>query len=194
MLKFAFVAGAMMLATTGAMAQESGLRCPSPGTKLERTNQPTLTYRGTDPLSPLICIDGAKQARFLGYWSTNSGFFSAGGKQLLTAFSAARSGPSQVVEIEYFGRNRNGDSTHVKEQWQILGTERVSVPAGDFNAIKVSRFYNIVATNYKYTEIVWIDQSSGAPVKSQVTHLNGIMSADVVDWQAAEVATRSHNS
>ncbi|WP_198368151.1 hypothetical protein [Roseomonas sp. KE0001] len=194
MLKFALVAGALMVASTGLSAQEASLRCPAPGSKVERTNLPTITYRGADPASPLICLDQARQPRFLGYWSTQSAFFNAGGKQLLSTFAEWKGGPSRVVNIDYFGSDRYGNSTTVNEKWQILGQEQADVRAGSFDAIKVRRAYSVVGTSYTFTETLWIDRASGMPVKSVVDHLNATMSPDVTSWQATEVITRSSGS
>lgn len=195
MLKFAFVAGALMVASTGLSAQEASLRCPAAGSKVERTNLPPIAYRGADPASPLICLDQARQPRFLGYWSTQSAFFNAGGKQLLSTFADWKDGgPSRVVNIDYFGSDRYDNSTTVNEKWQILGQEQADVHAGSFNAIKVRRIYYVVGTSYTFTETLWIDRASGMPVKSVVNHLNATMSPDVTSWQATEVITRSSGS
>lgn len=195
MLKFAFVAGALMVASTGLSAQEASLRCPAAGSKVERTNLPPIAYRGADPASPLICLDQARQPRFLGYWSTQSAFFNAGGKQLLSTFADWKDGgPSRVVNIDYFGSDRYGNSTTVNEKWQILGQEQADVRAGSFDAIKVRRAYSVVGTSYTFTETLWIDRASGMPVKSVVNHLNATMSPDVTSWQATEVITRSSGS
>lgn len=191
MLKFVLMAGALMAASTGAWANEANLRCPAPGSKVERTNLPTITYRGADPASPFICLDQARQPRFLGYWSTQSAFFNAGGKELLSMFAEWRGGPSRLVEIEYFSTDRYANSTTAREQWQILGQERVDVPAGIFSATKVRRIFSIVGTSYTFTETLWIDQASGTPVKSAVDHRNAVMSPDVTNWQATDVITRS---
>lgn len=194
MLKFALVAGALMVASTGLSAQEASLRCPAPGSKVERTNLPTIAYRGADPASPLVCLDQARQPRFLGYWSTQSAFFNAGGKQLLSTFAEWKGGPSRVVNIDYFGSDRYGNSTTANEKWQILGQERVDVHAGSFDAVKVRRIFSIVGTNYVFTETLWIDRASGTPVRSVVDHMNATMSPDVTSWQATEVITRPSGS
>jgi hypothetical protein len=194
MLKFVLVAGALMLASTGLSAQEAGLRCPAPGSKVERTNLPTIGYRGVDPASPLVCLDQARQPRFLGYWSTQAAFFNAGGKQLLATFGEWQGGSSRVVNIDYFGSDRYGNSTTANEKWQILGQEQVDVHAGSFDAVKVRRIFSVVGTSYVFTETLWIDRASGTPVKSVVDHMNATMSADVTNWQATEVIARSSGS
>ncbi|HWX48205.1 MAG TPA: hypothetical protein VNZ61_09140 [Roseomonas sp.] len=194
MLKFAAFTGLMMMASTALSAQEVNLRCPAPGAKVERSNLPTISYRGAAASSPLICLDQTGQPRLLGYWSTQAGFFSAGGKELLSAFSEWKGGPSRVVSVDYFGTSRYADSTTVNEKWQILGQDKVDVAAGAFDAIKVRRIYSVLGSTYKFTETVWFDRATGMPVKSVVEHRNSTMSPDVTNWQATELITRTSGS
>jgi hypothetical protein len=191
MLKFLFALGGLLAMTAPLSAQEATFKCPDAGTRVERTDAPALTFRGASTSNPLICVDALGQERFLGYWRAADGFFRAGKDTLLRNFT---SGAGGVSTINYFGSNRVAESIYINENWQILGPERVSVIAGSFEALKVQRQYWITGTNYRFTETVWFDRATGAPVKSTVDHRNAIMSSDVISWQATEVLTRRAGS
>lgn len=184
MLRRILVVGLLVGASLSIPAQAAPLRCPDQGTRVERTNVGGLAWRGPSNAGPLICVDQSGASRFLGYWRTSDPFYASGGSELVREFMNAGDGPGRPVQIRYFSQNRNVDSVMVWESWQVLGRDRVDVVAGSFDTTKVERQYWVMGTNYRYTETVWFDRASGAPVKSEVEHRNAIMSPDVVSWQA----------
>jgi hypothetical protein len=191
MLRQLVAIGVLFGVPAAASAQEANFRCPEHGTRVERTAGPTLAYRGADANSPLLCLDQIGEARFLGYWRASDAFYRNGGDALTQAFMEAGTEPSRPVRIKYFTTSSlTRDSIMVWETWQMLGRERVDVPAGSFDATKVQREFWVMSSTYRFAETVWFDRATGTPVKSMVEHLNFFMSPDVINWQAVDVQRR----
>lgn len=192
MLRIAVMLGALTLAPTFAQAQNqpAGYRCPASGTVLERTRGDAISYRG-DGQAPFVCATSTGVQRFLGYWPASDTFYRTGRADLERMMTAVLAGGTAApVRIPYFSHSAVGYiPISVMETWTARGVERVSTPAGTFEALRVEREFQVVDSVYRYKQILWIDRRSNAPVRVEVEHLNGIMAATIFSWQAAAINT-----
>ncbi|WP_421989165.1 hypothetical protein [Roseococcus sp.] len=183
---------AAVLATTGgaAFAQGGGdtwqFRCPTAGTTVEQSTGAALRYRAAG--TPGICNVGGQQ-RLLGYWSMREGFQEAGGARLAAAFAQGVDlGRAAPVSFEYFGPNRYAISSHYQETWSAAPGGAVTTPAGTFDTVKVMRAFQVVGVTFSYTQTVWFDRATNAPIQARVEHLNPVQAPTLVNWVATDVA------
>lgn len=174
-----------MLAAAPAAAQQSGwqYKCPEAGTTVERSIGDTITYRGTDSRDPMVCLVGGGQRLALGVWGAEEALWRNG----RTGIAALVGGQAAERRFDYFSVGRDSTSTHVYETWRAAGSDRVTVPAGTFDAIRLQRNFQIAGITYSYVQTVWIDRASGVPVKAMVEHTNAVMAPTLVSWEATDV-------
>lgn len=192
MFRIAMLIGAMASLPALAQAQSQGAadayRCPTAGMTIERTRGESFTYRGQGQ-APFVCTTSTGVPRFLGYWSVSENFYRTGRADLERMMTTALSGgrPAPVL-IPYSSHSSVGYiPISVAETWTVPGAERVSTPAGAFDALRVERVFQIVDSVYRYKQTLWVDRQSGIPVRVEVEHLNGIMAANIFSWQAASI-------
>lgn len=175
-----------MLAAAPALAQPSTWRfsCPEPGTTVERTAGGTLTFRGTDPNDPFVCLAGGGQRLVLGIWAPGDRLYVNGRAHLNALLTGA---PGGERRFDYFSLGRDSTSIHVYETWRFAGFEPVRVPAGTFDAVKLQRRFDIAGSTYTYTQTVWLDRATNAPVKVAIAHMNAVMAPTLFDWEATEL-------
>jgi len=190
MFRIAMLIGALagLPAIAQAQSQAEVYRCPTSGITLERTRGDSFTYRGQGQ-APFVCPTTTGVQRFLGYWPVGETFYRTGRADLERMMTTALSGGrSASVLIPYASHSAIGYiPISVQETWTVRGSERVNTPAGQFDAIRVERVFEIVASVYTYKQILWVDRQSGVPVRVEVEHLNGIMGAQIFSWQAANI-------
>ena len=193
MFRVAMLAGVLASVPALAFAQQAsgGYSCPTAGSSLERTRGDDITYRAGAP-APFVCATTTGTQRLLGYWSTGEAFYRNGRpeleRMLNTAFTTRQ--PAQAT-FTYFSHSAIGYiPNRVQESWSVPGVERVSTPAGDFEAMRVERVFHVMDTLYRYRQTLWVDTRTGTPVRSEVEHTNGIMAAHVFSWRAAQIEAR----
>lgn len=189
--------GAAMLAAApaAAQAQQWQYRCPAQGTVVERSEGGSLSYRGQDASDPLVCITTNGQRRFLGYWPAQEAAYRAGRAQLTRLVSEAAVGRiGQSESFNYFAPGRDSNTVHIFETWRIGGIGRVDTAAGNFDAVRLDRNFQIAGVTYDFDQSVWLDRASGAPVKAEVRHLNMVMAPSLFSWEALELRARSQQS
>lgn len=193
MIRTSLMAATAMIAfgSGAALAQGGGdatwqFQCPAAGTMVEQSTGSTLRYRAAG--APGTCNVGGQQ-RLLGYWSVREGFYQAGGAQLAAAFSrgvdVAR---MQPVTFDYFGPNRYGISTHYQETWSTAPGGSVTTPAGTFDTVKVVRGFQVIGAIFSYTQSVWFDRATNAPVQARVEHRNPVQAPSLVNWVATDIS------
>lgn len=184
MIRSIVLAGAV-LAAAPAAAQQSGWRfsCPEPGTAVERSIGDTITYRGSAPNDPLVCVADRGQRLALGVWGVDEALW-RNGRASLTALA---SGQATERRFDYFSLGRDSNSIHVYEAWRLAGSGPVTVPAGTFDAVRLQRNFQIAGITYNFTQTVWLDRATNVPVKVLVEHMNAVMAPTLVSWEAAEV-------
>lgn len=177
---------AITLAAGVANAQTSPWRfsCPEAGTAVERSTGDTVTFRGADPSDPFACRVGSGQRLVLGVWAPGDRLYQNGRAQLTSLLAGAAGGERR---FDYFSLGRDSNSIHIYETWRLAGFGPVRVPAGVFDAARLERRFEIGGTSYTYTQTVWIDLATNAPVKVSVDHLNGVMAPTLVSWEATEL-------
>lgn len=190
----AAVAGALAAASAPALAQQQPFRCPAAGTVVERTNGPNLVFTSPDPADPLVCRGRHGQRLFLGYWDAQSPAVTAGRAELARVFGGAASPGATTRPISFFASGTYMDSVRIEETWRMVGVEPVQVPAGSFEALRVERHMSVPFSTYSFTEAVWLDRRTGAPVKASVSHTNAVMAPSVTNWSATEVNAPSSQS
>ena len=135
------------------------------------------------------------QQRFLGYWSVGENFYRAGGTRLGQLASAGVSGAgTRPVSFDYFAPGRDHNSIHAEETWRVAGSGAVTVPAGTYDAVRVERRFQVVGSTFAYTQTLWFDRTSGAPVKAKIEHLNPIQAPTLVNWEATEIRSPSRQA
>lgn len=160
--------------------------CPTAGTTIEQSNGNALRYRSAGTL-PATCHVGGQQ-RLLGYWSVREGFYEAGGGRIAAALARGIDlARVQPVTFEYFGPNRFNISSHYQETWSAAAGGRITTPAGTFDTVKVTRQFQVVGVVFSYTQSVWFDRATNAPVQARVDHLNNVQAATLVNWVATDV-------
>ncbi|MDN3568864.1 hypothetical protein QWZ14_31180 [Paeniroseomonas aquatica] len=174
-----------------AQAQGYQFRCPAPGTVVEQSTGSRLAYRGPDANDPMVCTMANGERRAFGYWAAGSPFYRSGRTQLARLVSGSVGPASKEERLDYFSLGRDSNSVHFYEAWRVAGTGPVQVVAGTFDTLRLERRVQIQNTAFSYTETVWLDRASGAPVKVQVDHLNGFMAPSLTSWEATEVRTRT---
>ena len=185
MIRAMTIMGAMLMAAPVA-AQQSGWRfsCPEPGTVVERTEGGTIVFRGADANDPFVCLAGGGQRLVLGIWAPSERQYVNGRAHLASLLSGP---PGGERRFDYFSAGRDSTSIHVYETWRHAGFERVRVPAGAFEAVKLQRRFEIAGVTYSYLQTVWLDRATNAPVKVKVDHTNAVMAPTLFDWEATEV-------
>lgn len=175
-----------MLAASPVAAQQSDWRynCPAPGTAVERSIGDTITFRGADANDPLVCLVGGGQRSVLGVWEPGERQY-VNGRAHLTSLLAGPPGGER--RFDYFSLGRDSNSIHVYETWRLAGFGPVRVPAGTFDAVRLQRDFQIAGVTYNYTQTVWLDRASNAPVKVLVEHMNAVMAPTLVSWEATDV-------
>ncbi|TCH96831.1 hypothetical protein EJV46_19880 [Roseococcus sp. SYP-B2431] len=164
-------------------------QCPAAGTTVEQSSGAALRYRAA-AAAPATCNVGG-QPRLLGYWSVREGFFQAGGARLAAAFSQGVDlNRMEPVTFEYFGPNRFAISTHYQETWRAAPGGAVTTPAGTFDTVKVTRDFQVIGAVFSYTQSVWFDRATNAPVQARVEHLNPVQASTLVNWVATDVSRR----
>lgn len=193
----ALAAAAGAAAAAPAAAQEPArggggadwqFRCPAPGTAVEQSTGASLRYRGPDAKHPGSCTLADGQRRLLGYWRVGEAFYRAGGKQIAERVAAGvPAGGTAPVTFDYFTNSRTNESIHVQETWRVAGTGPLTTPAGTFDTARVERRFQVIGATFAYTQTVWFDRATGAPVSARVEHLNPIQADTLVNWVATEV-------
>ena len=62
--------------------------------------------------------------------------------------------------------------------------------AGNFDAVRIDRNFQIAGVTYYFDQSVWFDRASGAPVKAEVRHLNMVMAPSLFSWEAIDLRAR----
>lgn len=189
----ALAASAALVPTTGSAQTAGGdtwqFRCPAAGTVVEQSTGAELKYRGEAANNPGSCMLQNGQRRLLGYWQVSEGFYRAGGKEIAArvAGPGVNAAGTQPVTFDYFTNNRTNESIHVQESWRVAGSGPLTVPAGTFNTVRVERQFRILGSAFAYTQTVWFDRATGAPVSARVEHLNAVQAPTLVNWVANDV-------
>lgn len=176
-----------------AAAQAGGdvwqFRCPAAGTVVEQSTGSQIKYRGEAPNSPSSCMLQNGQRRLLGYWQVGEAFYRAGVREIAQRVSGSgvNAAGTQPVTFDYFTNNRTNESIHVQETWRVAGSGPLTVPAGTFDTVRVERRFQVLGSNFTYTQTVWFDRASGAPVSARVEHLNAVQGPALVNWVANDV-------
>ncbi|WP_372622871.1 hypothetical protein [Falsiroseomonas sp.] len=166
--------------------------CPAPGTVIYRRRSDTgqqiapLHYQRSEPGRPCVVSFGG-----------NHGFLDVLGLRSLSQEHAARIGAamSQLFPLDVGKRssvllagegNRSGNSAWLF-QFEVLRRERVSVPAGSYDAFVVKLTESGISDNMALVErAAWIVPDSFHPVR--VTHrLTRGLDAGNVDWEATRI-------
>lgn len=186
MFRAALVIGLLASGSAFAQSPQGNYGCPREGTTLDRTPGERITYRGPSS-APYVCGTATGAQRFLGYWATTEAFYRNGRAQLENMLNVAYTGGNPApVELFFSGHSSVGYiPISIRETWTVRGTEPVSTAAGQFEALRVERRFQVVDSVYAYTQTLWIDRRTNLPVRANVQHLNGIMAGHIFSWQAA---------
>lgn len=162
--------------------------CPVSGTAVEQSSGTTLRFRGASPSNPGECMMAGNQRRFMGYWQVSEGFYNAAGPRLTAAFaSGVNLGSARPLEFTYYGFNRTNDSIQIMERWTAQQGGVVATPAGNFDTVRVDRYFNVVGSSFQYTQSVWFDRATNVPVRANVEHRNFVQAPTLVNWVAFDV-------
>lgn len=189
----AVAAAAALVPTTGSAQTAGGdtwqFRCPAPGTVVEQSTGSQIKYRGEAANSPGSCMLQHGQRRLLGYWQVGEAFYRAGGRDIAQRVTGpgVNAAGTQPVTFDYFTNNRTNESIHVQETWRVAGSGPLTVPAGTFDTVRVERKFQVLGSAFAFTQTVWFDRATGAPVRAHVEHLNAVQGPTLVNWVANDV-------
>lgn len=162
--------------------------CPASGTAVEQSSGTTLRFRGAATGNPGECLIAGNQRRFMGYWQVSEGFYAAAGPRLAAAFANGIDLTNvRPLEFTYYGFNRSNDSIQVMERWTAQPGGVVATPAGNFDTVRVDRYFNVVGSSFQYTQSVWFDRATNAPVRANIEHRNFVQAPTLVNWVAFDV-------
>lgn len=189
-----FAATAVAAIGTAPAAQaQSGetnwqFRCPAAGTAVEQSSGTTLRFRGEVAGNPGECMMAGNQRRFLGYWQVGEGFYQAAGPRLAAAHAnGVDLRNTRPLEFTYYGTSRTNDSIQLMERWTAQPGGMVATPAGNFDTVRVDRYFNVVGSSFQYTQSVWFDRATNVPVRANIDHRNFVQAPTLVNWVAFDV-------
>ncbi|WP_448189372.1 TapB family protein [Azospirillum sp. sgz301742] len=170
--------------TSGASGSQTAgltLRCPEPGTLVRTSTGGTLEFKGNDGPVCLYTSGGKPSRRVLGLWSADNPS-SAAATRALQPFEL-RVGNS--VRFVTTGATPDEDETSLTNVFTVERTERVTVPAGSFDAVVIN-WNQRSARGYEHDYRMWYAPEIGTIVKAQPEHKAGTPGS-YRPWEATEV-------
>lgn len=178
-----FFVGALFAAAPGlAWAQA----CPPDGLIIETSIGTTIRAGGADPQDPSICLfrrtDGRAPFRSVyGFISADSGSLASAVRRAVQGVSPFQAGKKMAVDAL-----QDYSSSAWRWEIEVLRQERVTVPAGTFDAWVVQITETGFGSNqHKSERSYWFDRASNAPVKLEVNLIRGI--TQLRSWEAKAV-------
>jgi hypothetical protein len=156
----------------------SGFACPPAGARVGYSSGVRLTYRGTDPGDPDVCLATAtrstgttEQRQLFNYWVQPE----PGSQQARLAF--ARLYPLAEGKTTNFsrpGRTALQEAIDYQEDWRVLRSETIRVGNFDRRAWVLSRAvsYSMSRGGFRSERTLWFDAENGILLK-QTLEPNG---------------------
>ena len=150
------------------VAPRSRLHCPAAGTRARRSDGTVITYDGTDPANPDIClmtVNGRPTRLYFGL-SPATGVYGGNAYAALMKVGAGQAADPYQIDGEF--------NAMFEDRWTLVGDETVKVNGQDRRASRLTHERSGTAGNANLVRTTrWIDQETGAELQATSEMIRG---------------------
>jgi hypothetical protein len=160
-------------ATPGVAPQ--GFACPPAGTRLAFSSSNILTYTGTDPNDPTVCLATGRSGepvRMLGNWFPLGGPDEAAQRRHFMQLWPMTPGKTFTYTAE--DRNAQGTTYTLRRTWRVIGPRRIQIAGAERDVIVVEEDQEFVPSNrYLVTWTYFYDEASRSFIGGDINVVRG---------------------